>query len=458
MDRVKRLLGLYKPKTKLFNKSAKSNLNKLKSYSNALGTNYKNRMNLSETRRRLSMIPMSNTSCRIGRKQIGGTCWFQSIMNGWLLSDKARLFLKIRLNAYKRYKNTKPVNHCPSRRKFDPDLFFSYIDYYFKGNKNESQNKYKNVNLIANLSMAQKEYAKGMNGSNSSYASENVKNFMRNVFGNNWSTKPGKDIYIIKNPKNTPGYTLSHAIISMSSRKSLFGHAVTGYMCNGKPIVYDSNANRYLDIDWRSKRGMDQLKLYYTLYNNNDERETTAYYDAVFYLRVKPRFLNESYKAPKLNVLHISNERKKIYTGLNHRASEFIASEGKIGITSSINLLKNIYRKKFKKEPPLITNSTYLYHAIKGIPYNGKLTYENSLKNKYSDSNLNKFLINRFKKTNKSLSADNKRKILSNFYYDIPWYDESAPDTWKKVYRLVTGKRPFGMSVVNMRKEISNYI
>lgn len=438
----RKLYYVYNPKQKIFNKIAKQEYNRLKSYSQ-FAVKYKNKLNLAETRRLLTNLPLSNVKCRIGRRQIHGTCWFQGIMNGWLLSDKARLFLKARLNAYKKYKNVIQIRGCPSSRKFAPDVFFSYINDYFKGEMNTNQTKYKNENLIPNLSLAQGNIGKGLNGSHVNYSDDNIKNFMKNVFGDNWSfLHPNKDVYLTNKITRVPGYALSHAIIMLFRGND--AHVVTGYTCNGRHVVFDSNAHRYLNIDWRSKRGLEQLKNYYRLYDWKNTSNVHIKYETVVYLRIRPRFLQaQPYFPPKLNLLHVSNKRKKMITGVNsnENARSLIATKGKIYPTSSIGLLKTIYKKKFKRNAPNVINSYTLYHQIKGLPVNAnhKLKYEYEIKNKYKNENLNKFIMNKFKRTNKTLSRKNKINILNNFYYDIPWYNEVSLDIWRKAYKLKTG-------------------
>lgn len=447
---ARRIYYLYDPKARTFNRMTEHNVKKLKNYAPSLWVaKYKTPRNLATTRRILNIVPMSSTKCRIGRTQIGGTCWFQAIMNGWLLSDGGRVFLKARLDAYKRYKDTKKLNttSCP-RRKFDPDFFFSYLDSYFKENKNWNQQTYKNVNLIANLSLEQGNKAKGLEGGSETYQSKNMKNFMKNIFVTNWGYEPNKDVYLSNKVKPVPGYRLNHCIMAMAAEKDS-GHAVTGYFCNGKPVVFDSNARNYLDIDWRTERGRNQLKRYYaSMYKDgyigpgNENRNIRFSYDTVVYLRSKPRFLNDPYFAPSLNIMDLSNKRLADLTGFNNRTLAVESIQRKIeGITTrtSLNILRRIYKRKFKENAPLIINSMTLYHRIKGIPYNGKLEYEYNLRNVYNIKHLNQFLVNLYGRTNNRLSKNNKKKILESFAYNTPWYNEASINLWRKAYKLKFG-------------------
>lgn len=433
---AKKVYYLYKPRAKKLNKMVEQNVKKLKSYNENIDINKKN---IATTRALLNTIPMSKTTCRIGRKQIDGTCWFQSILNGWLLSDTGRILIKARLDAYKKYKSTKKINtkSCPSP-KFDPDLFFSYLDSYVKGEQNLNQTKYKNVNLIANLSLEQNNAAKGLKGGCCYHNSSNIKTFMKNIFGNNWSLETGKDIYLTNAIKSVPGYRLNHCIIAMRHDKG--GHAVTGYFCKGKPIVFDSNSNSYLDIDWRSKRGIKQLELYYKMFYSKNSK-INIHYNTIFYIKTTPKFINDPYITPRLNVKNLSNKRLEELTGIKNRNLSLSLTGKKTGITpySNLRILKGIYRRKFKEDPPSITNSKTLYHKIKGIPYNKNIEYEYNLTNNYNDKYLNKFLIQKYGRTNNKLTKNNKKAILKNFYYNTPWYNEVPINIWKKVYKLKFG-------------------
>lgn len=469
---ARKVYYLYNPKARKFNRMAEENVKKLKTYDRRLWfSGYTTPRHLATTRKLLNLLPMSNTPCRIGRRQLQGTCWFQSIINGWLLADKSREFLKARLAAYKRYKNVKNINtkSCPIR-KFDPDFFFSYVDSYFNGNKNSNQKRYKNLNLIANLSLAQNRKEKGAQGA---AVIENTEIFLKNIFGTNWSVLPNMDIMLWKPsktidlPPKLSGYILSHASIVMYPMKgnNYTGtpHAITGYICNGKPIVYDSNGDTYLDINWTSKKDLKKLNDYYSFYkpyHKNSERVETKIVCAI-YLRNRPKFLNQTYVPQKLNYSLLSNKRLENLTGISNRNLALrkireIENTKKISINphTSLNILKNIYRKKFKEEPPKITNSRTLYHKIKGIPYNHKLEYEYNLRNMYNISHINDFLISLYGRTNNKLSKDNKKKILETFYYNTPWYNEAPINIWRKAYKLKFGVN--APSNLNTNKKLYN--
>lgn len=476
---AKQVYYVYKPRQRIVNKERNKNIQKLKTY-----YRYLNAGSLARSREMLSIIKMNKTPCRIGRKQVDGTCWFQSVINGWLLSDRARIYLRKRLEAYKKFKNTLPVSlkACP-KRILDPDLFFSYVDEHLKGNANKNQTKYKNVNLIKNLSMEQNNTRKGLMGGG---VTKNVEIFLDNIFKNNWGR--GKDIIVKNKIEPEPGYALSHCSIHLWADDGKPGHAVTGYTCNGKRIVYDSNTDRYLNIDWAMKTGQETLKKYYELFymgekriniprTKNNLRKMIEHYRnpvkknvkvhcellSIIYLRITPKFINQPYMTPKLNKNLLSNERLKHFTGISNRrtAKEYLKIKNqkhKITQFTNFSILQNVYRRKFKRDPPEITNRTTLYHQIMGTPYNGNgnLNFEYNLRNKYSENQLDKFLIKRFGRTNDKLSLNDKRMIVRNFYHNTPYYDEASLNTWKKVYRLKHGKN--APRNLNTNKKIYNQI
>ena len=450
-NKGRRVYYTYNPRTKLFDRIANKDYQKLKSYSNWIGTDYKNSMSLAETRKRLNLIPMSNTPCRIGRRQKEGTCWFQSIINGWLLSDYARIFLQKRVDAYKKVVPLVNKKSCP-KKTYNPDLFFSYVDAFLK---NTNHTSYKNKNIIANLSMAQNQPERGLYGA---HVAPNTEIFLNNIFNNMWSRRPITDIYVTDRIKSVPGYRLSHASIGMRPDKGI-PHAVTGYMCNGKPVVYDSNAGTYLNVDWTSKMGLKKLSDYYTFYkyyHPNSTSVKTTYY-VVIYLRIRPKFLNTPYYAPKLQYTLLSNKRLAEQTGFSNRnkaLNTLTRRKLKLSEHSNLSVLKNVYRRKFKEDPPKITNSKTLYHKIKGIPYNGKLKFEHNLVNNYSNKNINQFIVNKFGRTSNNLSKNTKKNILKSFYYNTPYYDEVNLNIWKKVYKLKFGKN--APNNLNTNKKIYN--
>ena len=193
-----------------------------------------------------------NNSIRI---QKGGTCWFHTLLNGWLLSDIGRQVLTNRV----RFTNPNPEldNICPVRSKI-PSYFWNYIKFELSAPKDHIwanvrlQNKYHESNLIRSLNLR-----KGGNVSGGTY--RDIEPFMNFIAPGNWSKKPRLDICILhygrgfKEIRPPIGYRPSHAYIALTSSNPEtmgHGHAITGYVRNGEYKIADSNNTRPFQCDW----------------------------------------------------------------------------------------------------------------------------------------------------------------------------------------------------------------
>jgi hypothetical protein len=90
------------------------------------------------------------------KTQIGGTCWFHSILNGWLLSGRGRLIMKRMLNAYKQtanYKRYASINSCPMRGKLPLNYFWHYVDHMLKPASSRLNLNFHNARIIQNIGL-----------------------------------------------------------------------------------------------------------------------------------------------------------------------------------------------------------------------------------------------------------------------------------------------------------------
>jgi hypothetical protein len=217
---------------------------------------------------------LNKSVCRSGRLQIKGTCWFQSILNGWLLSTYGRHILIMALAKFKQSNNMKKwtnINACPW--KLSGAFFWSYIEYKLKENyTNVNFNKralqgleFKNTRLMKNVGVAQWTANKGEQGS---IALIEYHKFLNQVFPEQWSYLASKKKPILvkvynghSNIKQLNGYTMSHAIMTYYSKKlGGGGHSICGYICStGTPMVYDSNNLRSFPHDWVRKNLDDYM-------------------------------------------------------------------------------------------------------------------------------------------------------------------------------------------------------
>jgi hypothetical protein len=218
--------------------------------------------------------------CPVGRLQVKGTCWFQGIINGWMLSTPSRQIMKRKLQAFKQSDEMKKytnIQACPMRGKL-PVFFWSYVEYMInaiegksKNNRNFNvqvmkNNQFSTDNLIQNIFKLNKNKTEDGN-------IKNVYMFLDLLFPGNWSNdKPEYDIYV-KNFRDNesivaaPGYKLLHSWITMTGQSfTEGGHAITGFICNKTPRVFDSNFPNILPYDW--VKNTDVLKAHFkTIYN-----------------------------------------------------------------------------------------------------------------------------------------------------------------------------------------------
>jgi hypothetical protein len=100
--------------------------------------------------------PPSECELQAVKIQEGGTCWFHSILNGWLLSGAGRVILKKILLAYKNtaeYKRYADINACPRRGTLPLNFFWHYVDHMLKPPSNRNLLSFKNARLIQNLNL-----------------------------------------------------------------------------------------------------------------------------------------------------------------------------------------------------------------------------------------------------------------------------------------------------------------
>lgn len=230
------------------------------------------------------LVYMNKSACKSGRLQIKGTCWFQSILNGWLLSYPARRLLQKGLEIFKKSNNMKKwtkIDACPLH--LSGAYFWSYIEYKLKEdytNVNFNKNvlkgtQFTNERLLSNLQLAQNTKNKGQEGADP--WRESIK-FLDKVFPGQWGyITPLKPIVLgyykdLKKMRADPLMTRSHVSITAMNRdpvtNEVEGHAICGYRCKtGKLMIYDSNNFRSFEFDWLHDDPRDYFKNKYG-YNN----------------------------------------------------------------------------------------------------------------------------------------------------------------------------------------------
>ena len=278
-------------------------------------------------------IPVHGSSgapCRSGRIQLTGTCWFQSILNPFLLSDVGRSLLSAKLAEFKSRNDVKKwtnIQACPY--KLEGAFFWSYIEYKLKEDYTNI-NTYKNVmkgRLYENNRLIHNLYLRNANKSTQGGDHADLYEFLMQVFPNDSISFRGTPTRHMKNnlayvrpvkPHYAPlvasclyhfipddgtfaplktfnfngcEYRLFGAqIFSWGSTQGgrLIGHAMTGYLCgNGKYMFYDSNNIRTTAQDWTSKKFWSTwLKNYSAKYFPSSSKLPDCQF---LYVRVGPR-------------------------------------------------------------------------------------------------------------------------------------------------------------------------
>ena len=237
-------------------------------------------------------------SCPVGRLQVGGTCWFQAILNGWILSPLGRAVMRIKLEQFKMSNEMKKftnIQACPMRGKM-PVYFWSYVEYMLdtveKGVTNKKFDsvvqrglQFKHANLIRNVGLRNNTHIVGGGWDT------DAEKFMDYLFPGVWSPdlKKAKSVFYkkVSNPTapiahKIGKFELSHAYIA-SWPGSGMGHAITGYYCPAQNafLMYDSNSMKPIEIDW-TKDFSDMKQYFSRLYWSG--KETTRLQISAFYI------------------------------------------------------------------------------------------------------------------------------------------------------------------------------
>ena len=294
--------------------------------------------------------PPAKGVCRSGRLQITGTCWFQSLLNPFLLSDIGRDILATKLAEFKQSNNMKKwtnINACPYR--LSGAFFWSYIEYKLKEDytnieeykKTMKGELFTNERLIRNIKLKKnnqningggfKQFVKFLNEIfKDDYAHKTI--FRYDNF--NTELKKAQTIRRTYNANNKIQYKLANndpllGVLSVFDIKNDFqvpktitmgnykynlfgsylsgygegegGHAMTGYLCgDDNYMFYDSNSIRTTKLDWTTKSfWKSEFKEYLTRY----WEKTGKIEGNFFYIRAEeiPRKVNQIPQVKKLN-------------------------------------------------------------------------------------------------------------------------------------------------------------
>ena len=257
--------------------------------------------------------------CPVGRLQVKGTCWFQSIVNGWILSTESRKIMKRKLEAFKQSNEMKKytnIQACPMRGKL-PVYFWSYVEYMINAIEGKSKNTSNfHVNVMKNKQFSSNNLIQNVykwnKGNTEGGSTKNLKMFLELLFPGNWSEDIGKDIYLkafsddddITAPN---GYKICHAYISVYSGNST-GHAITGGLCGKIPFIFDSNIP---DIDY-NRNWLESMwwKIYISIVAHRYDFNYNTLNGKRYVIFVKNKPSSNFYKPPtSINKVNKTNSR-----------------------------------------------------------------------------------------------------------------------------------------------------
>jgi hypothetical protein len=238
---------------------------------------------------------MNNNGCgQLGAIQTRGTCWFYSILNGFILSEDGQKILYNRLTNF--YKKLKPAEKayfddefnapCPMKNlsKTKEIYFWKFIDQYLcfmSGPREASLKAGKSASILGNMNLSG-TVAKNQGGKGAypqveigkildhvgfkgdyyfKYASETPKFHAGRkpqfvvVMHNKVYPKTYMDRIPTPLLEDEPKYELMCAsLVIANTYADLYEthrwHALSGFKCNGKGYIYDSNQRKVFKCDW----------------------------------------------------------------------------------------------------------------------------------------------------------------------------------------------------------------
>jgi len=224
--------------------------------------------------------------CGEGARQSTKTCWLYSILNGFLLSEAGQKILYS--NMIKFYKKLTPEQKsyfddridapCPIKGNIlltKKIYFWKFLDQYLcfqSGPRSGSLKSGKSPNVIlTNTSkVPYKELPKILDHLDIDQKS------MLIMYG----TGNGLP-YVLESPS---GYSLMCSSISLKSLTHGAGHAITGYVCNDKGFIFDSNRTRSHRCDWWNKQKLEIcVEKYISPHYNSLRAGFQVYYGFVIY-------------------------------------------------------------------------------------------------------------------------------------------------------------------------------
>ena len=222
----------------------------------------------------------------MGAMQTRDTCWFYSILNGFILSDEGKKILYVRLKEFykkltlneRAYFDDKFNAPCPMKNlaKTKEIYFWKFIDQYLcflSGPRAVSLKAGKSASVLRNVSL-QGSLAKQAQGAKGAFPQDEISKILDHVgfkgaYYIKYADSPQefhttrKPQFVVVRQNNAsktympkipaglmddPNYELMCATLIVSNK--IFAHAVAGFVCNRKGYIYDANQRKVFKCDW----------------------------------------------------------------------------------------------------------------------------------------------------------------------------------------------------------------
>ena len=218
----------------------------------------------------------------LGIIQTRGTCWFYSILNGFLLSEDGQKIMYANLKEYyaklslaeKAYFDDGLDAPCPLKNltKTKKIYFWKFIDQYMcllSGPRAVSLKGAKSANILGNINL-QGTVARGEKGGKGGRPQQEIEKILDHL---GFKGKYIKRMNRVRKPQfviinagertympyiyhtTTPGYSLMCASLlignsnAANSEQHRF-HAIAGYVADKKGYIFDSNQRKVFRCDW----------------------------------------------------------------------------------------------------------------------------------------------------------------------------------------------------------------
>ena len=238
---------------------------------------------------------MNNNGCgQLGAIQTRGTCWFYSILNGFILSEDGQKILYNRLKEFykklafneKAYFDDTMNAPCPMKNltRTKEIYFWKFIDQYLcfmSGPRAASLKAGKSASILGGMSL-QGTVAKQEQGGRGAYPQVEIEKILDHVgfkgkfymkYADNMKqfNKARKPQFVVVSQSQTkpmtymerfpryliadPDYEVmcaSLVIANTDAAKATLHswHALAGFVCNGRGYIYDSNQRKVFKCDW----------------------------------------------------------------------------------------------------------------------------------------------------------------------------------------------------------------